>query len=155
MKRSMVFMAGLPALVLAGLLAGCTTNLDYRMESDQKYYQGAAAETTSHVVSRQRVYHWVDDPRTRKLVAFFEKHEMRLKGMREYRDVYYILNAGATRKLGFVNENGMFFRYRSDGTAEQVGGYPVMDTGLKVFLGYPLSDRLALEEVDPYRVYND
>ncbi len=138
------------ALVLV-VVGGCAGRLHEYGEEYQEFYGSPSAETQSENVERKKIMHWRKDPKLKVRVGFLEKYRVRLKGMRDWRELYYILNPGGTDRLGFINEDGKFFRYDRDGRAVKVGEYAVIDTGVKVFFGFPLSDNLGFEDLDPYK----
>jgi hypothetical protein len=131
-------------------MAGCGYQ-DWRPEANQYWYGKPASETSMENAERRRIYHWKTDPKLKTRVGILEKNRLRLKGTREWQDLYYIKSAGGTELLGFITEDGVFFRYDRDGKAHRVGEYKVIDTGVKVFFGFPLADNLSFEDIDPYK----
>lgn len=145
-------MSRLAALLLAvPLLAGCTSNVHWVGEGWKEYYGKPAKETSRRLLERKVIQHWTTDPRAKENVGMIEKYEVLFEGTRVPREYHLILNAPGTKRLGHVNEDGTFYRFRDDGGVEKVGEYVVFDTGLKVFFGYPLGDYLGFEEFDPYK----
>ena len=135
--------------LLAGALGGCS-NANWHGEAWRQYYPRPAAETERHLQERRIIQHWTGDPRNKETVGILEKYTVLFEGSRIPRDYYVILNAAGTRPLGHVNEEGVFYRFTEDGGMEKVGEYVIIDTGVKIFFGYPLSDHLGFEPVDPY-----
>ncbi len=131
-------------------LQGCG-NIDHRSEDWQQHYGPAAADTERENLERKRIYAWEKDPRQKQRIGMLEKYRIRLKGSRDWHEMYYILNAGCTTKIGFINEDGVFFKYDREGRLQRVGEYPIIDTGLKIFYELPLNMNLALEDFDPYK----
>lgn len=136
------------ALVLAA--SGCGWS-NFRGESWSKYYPQPQEETARRLADRRVILHWTNDPRAKEQVGYLERWEVTFAGARNPVDYWFILDRTGRDRVGFINTDGRVSRYRKDGTLEPVGEYPVIDLGLKVFLGYPSGDNLGLEEIDIYR----
>lgn len=140
--------AAASALLLA---CGCTSGLHWEKEAWSDYYPRPKEKTERRILERKVVHHWTADPSRKSTIAILEKFTVVFEGSRTPREYYEILNGSGTRRLGHISEEGIFYRFTDDGGMDKVGEYLVIDTGLKVFFGFPLSDHLGFEEVDPYR----
>ncbi len=145
MKNLRIAVAGLAALCAAG----CGTR-DWHGEAFSHYYAPPSKETGQQLEERQAILHWKKDPRDKKRIGYLEKYTIRLEGSREPHDLYYIRDASGMKTLGYINENGVFFRYTRDGRAERVGEYPIRDVGIRVFYDLPKGDNLAFEDIATY-----
>jgi len=68
------------------------------------------------------------------------------------RDSWYIFDRLGTTRVGFITNEGEFYRFDAAGRlGEKVGEYKVLPTGLKIFFGIPLDEHLDVEEIDPYK----
>lgn len=140
------------AIVLGALaaLAGCGP-LHHRSEEFSRYYGQPAAATRTENVERRKILHVKKSAGQRPRLGFLERNRIQLEGSRDWREFHYILNEGGTDRIGFINEDGGFYRYDRQGKLVWMGEYKILDTGLKLFFGLPLSETIALEAVDPYR----
>ncbi|MBI4564403.1 MAG: hypothetical protein HY716_06890 [Planctomycetes bacterium] len=140
----------LRAAACALALAGCGP-LHWEKEAWSEYYGKPAAETERTLLERRQIIHWSSDPGRKERVGFLETYSILLEGSRVPREYHLILNGSGTERLGHINETGIFYRFTPNGEMVPVGEYPIIDTGLKIFFGFPLSDHLAFEPLDPYR----
>jgi hypothetical protein len=139
------------AVLLLGL-AACKDTSSYYGEEFSNYYRGPAEESSSERVERREIVHWKANPREKKRIGFLYKYETLVKGSRTYRDSWYITDRLGKTRIGFITAEGKFHRFTEDGRiGEFVGEYKIATTGLKVFYGFPLTDNIDLEEVDPYK----
>lgn len=140
------------ALLLATAAAGCADTGSFYGEEFSNYYGPPAAETKSERVERRAVFHWKDNPRDKKRIAFLYKYETQVKGSRSYRDSWYIYDRLGKKAVGFITAEGQFFRFQADGRREEkpIGEWPIISTGLKVFFDLPLRDNVDVVEIDPY-----
>lgn len=136
------------ALVLLAA-AGCS-NLNWHGEAFSRYYAPPSRATGQVLDERQSILHWTSNPRDKKRIGYLEKYTIQLEGSREPHDIYYIRDASGVKTLGYINENGVFFRYTADGQADRVGEYPIYEVGIRVFFGYPKGDNLAFEDIATY-----
>ncbi len=141
----------IPFLLAAGALASCSDR-DFRGEEFSNFYRGPAEATTQERVERREIVHWAKNPRDKKRIGFLWKYETQVAGSRSVRESYYIMNLTGTKREGFVTAEGEFYRFDENGRrGEFVGAYPIQTTGLKVFFGFPLTDSIDLEEIDPHK----
>lgn len=139
------------ALLAAGALGSCS-HRDFRGEEFSNYYRGPAEETRQERVERKEIVHWAKNPRDKKRIGFLWKYETQVAGSRNIRESYYIMNLTGTKREGFVTAEGRFYRFNENGgLGEFVGAYPIHPTGLKVFFGFPLTDNVELEDIDPHK----
>ena len=137
-------------VALAALAApGCGT-YDWHGESFSQYYPPPSKETGQQLEERQAILHWTTNPRDKKRIGYLEKYQIQLEGSRDPHDIYYIRDASGIRTLGYINENGAFFRYTKDGQVERVGEYPIYTVGIRIFYGLPKGDNLAFEDISGY-----
>jgi hypothetical protein len=140
------------ALLLPLALAACKDTASYYGEEFSNYYRGPANESSSERVERREIVHWKGNPREKKRVGFLYKYETLVKGSRTYRESWYIYDRLGKTAVGFITAEGKFHRFTEDGRIGPfVGEYPIITTGLKVFFGFPLTDNIDVEEVDPYK----
>jgi len=141
------------AAVLAVLaLAACRDTMSYTGEEWANYYRGPAEESSSERVERREIVHWKSNPRDKKRIGFLYRYETLVKGSRTYRDSWYITDRLGKTRTGFITAEGKFHRFTDEGRiGEFVGEFQIVTTGLKVFYGFPLTDNIDLEEVDPYK----
>jgi len=133
-------------------LAACSNSANFQGEGYSQYYKGTAEETSSERVERREIVHWKGNPREKKRVGFLYRYETLVKGSRTPRDSWYIYDRLGRKAVGFITAEGVFYRFTEEGRlGERVGEYPIISTGMKVFFGYPLTDNIDLEEVDPYK----
>ena len=135
------------AVIAAALLAAGCGNYDYHGEAWSHRYPGPSKETGQQLVERQAIMHWKGNPREKKRIGYLEQYEILLAGSREPHDIYYIRDAAGMKTLGYISENGVFFRYTADGQVKRLGEYPIRDTGIRVFYDLPKSDNLAFEDI--------
>ena len=132
--------------------AACRDTASYYGEEFSNYYRGPAEETSSERVERREIVHWKSNPRDKKRIGFLYKYETLVKGSRSYRDSWYIYDRLGKKAVGFITAEGKFHRFTEEGRiGEFVGEYKIATTGLKVFYGFPQTDNIDLEEVDPYK----
>ena len=145
MNMIRIALAGLAAVIAAG----CGTH-DWHGEAFSKYYPPPSKETGQQLEERQAIMHWTSNPRDKKRIGYIEKYKIQLEGSREPHDIYYIRNASGMKTLGYINENGVFFKYTNNGQVERVGEYPIYDVGIRIFYGLPKGDNLAFEDISAY-----
>jgi hypothetical protein len=140
------------ALLLAlPFLASCT-NQYYYGEEFSLYYDKPAGETTSDRIERREIVHWAKNPKDKKRIGFLHQYETKVVGSRKYRDSWYIFDSLGKTRIGFITDEGVFYRFDAYGRlGERVGEFKVTPTGLKVFFGIPLEENLDLDEIDPYK----
>jgi hypothetical protein len=145
-------MRRIPAfLVPLAALAACSDR-DYHGEEFSLYYRKPAAETRSERVERKEVVHWPSSPKDKKRIGFLHRYQTQVEGSREIRDSWYIFDRYGERRIGFITNEGVFYRFDWNGRiGERVGEYTVVATGLKVFFGIPLKENVDLEDIDPYK----
>lgn len=137
------------AAAVALVAVGCS-NYDWHGEAFSNRYARPSRETGQELEERQAIMHWTTNPRDKKRIGYLEKYSIRLEGSRDPHDIYYIRDAAGIRTLGYITENGMFYRYTRDGQAERVGEYPIYDVGIRVFYGFPKADHLAFEDISVF-----
>jgi hypothetical protein len=140
------------ALLLAlPLFASCSDQY-YYAEEFSLYYDRPATETTSDRIERREIVHWAKNPKDKKRIGFLHQYETKVVGSRKFRDSWYIFDVLGKTRVGFITDEGVFYRFDAAGRlGERVGEFKVMFTGLKVFFGIPLEENLDLEEIDPYK----
>ena len=140
------------ALLLALPLFAACTDQHYYGEEFSLYYDRPATESTSERIERREIVHWAKNPKDKKRIGFLHQYETKAVGSRKFRDSWYIFDSLGKTRIGFVTDEGVFYRFAADGRlGERVGEYKVMPTGLKVFFGIPLDQNIDLEEIDPYK----
>jgi hypothetical protein len=144
MKQNWIVVAA-----LAAALAGCS-NRDWHGEAFSRMYPQPNQKTEQQLDERQAIMHWTTNPREKERVGYLEKYSITLAGSREPHDIYYIRDGMGMKTLGYISENGAFFRYTKDGQAERIGEYPIRDVGIRIFFGFPKSDNLAFEDIPTY-----
>lgn len=140
------------ALVLAlPLVASCTDQYHYA-EEFSLYYGRPATETTSERIERREIVHWAKNPKDKKRLGFLHQYETKVEGSRKFRDCWYIFDELGNTRIGFITDEGVFYRFDAYGRlGERLGEFKVTPTGLKVFFGIPQEEHLDLEEIDPYK----
>lgn len=144
MKRLALFLT-LP------MVASCTDQ-HYYGEEFSLYYDKPAGESTSSRIERREIVHWAKNPKDKKRIGFLHQYETKVVGSRKYRDSWYIFDSLGKTRIGFITDEGIFYRFDANGRlGERVGEFKVTPTGLKVFFGIPLDQNIDLEEIDPYK----
>jgi hypothetical protein len=144
MKRLALLLA-IPAAV------SCTNQYGYK-EEFSLYYDKPATETTSDRVERREIVGWGANPKDKRRLGFLHQYETKVVGSREYRQCWYIFDKLGTTRVGFITNEGDFYRFDSNGhLGPKVYEGKVVTTGLKIFYGLPLTYNLDLEEIDPYK----
>ncbi len=139
-------------LVGAAMLAACSDSANYYGEEWGNLYARPVEETQRRVLERREIIHWAQDPRKKKRIGYLEKEEIQVKGSRDTRRCWYIKDARGLQNIGFITEEGRFYRYDANGRlGEYVGPWNYHPQGLRVFFGISSGDNLDLEEIDPYR----
>ena len=138
------------AAALAALLLGACGNADWHGEAFHMYYPRPSRETGQTLEERLQLMRWGKDPRQKTRIGYLEKYSILLEGSRTPHDIYYIRDAAGIQTLGYINENGEFFRYTGDGRAQRVGEFPIRDTGIRIFFGLTKEDNLGFDEINPY-----
>lgn len=143
----------LPILLLLALpLAACGGGLYFEGDAYSSYFLHPAEETTQERIDRKEIVHWGADPGSKKRIGFLYKYRTQVKGSHTHRECYYIFDRYGATRVGFVTDEGVFYRFNKLGRlGERVGEYTIVTTGLKVFYGIPLRENLDLEEIDPYK----
>ena len=138
--------------VLAPLLAvaSCSNSANYYGEEFSPYYRGPREETSRERTDRKEIAYWASNPKDKRRIGFYETWEIRLRGSRETRECHYITDP-VGREIGFVTNEGKFYRFDSKGKAAYINEYQIVTTGLKVFFGVPISHNIDIEEIDPYK----
>jgi hypothetical protein len=144
-------MKRLLALLVLPLFASCTDQY-YHSEEFSLYYDRPAGETTSERIERREIVYWAKNPKDKKRIGFLHQYETKVVGSRKFRDSWYIFDALGKTRIGFITDEGVFYRFDAYGRlGERVGEFKVTPTGLKVFFGVPLDHNIDLEEIDPYK----
>ncbi len=143
------FLLLLPAVAAAS----CSTGYHWRSGEFRDYYSTPGKKTESQNLDRKKIYYTVDRGKL-QFLGILEKNEIRVKGSRDARSHYNILDRHF-RKVGFISEEGEFSRYDGSGRLQSVGEFPILMKGLKVFFGFPLFSRdheyqIFLQPIDPY-----
>jgi len=140
------------ALLLALPMVASFTDQYYYAEEFSLYYDKPAGETTSDRIERREIVHWAKNPKDKKRIGFLHQYETKIVGSRKYRDSWYIFDSLGKTRIGFITDEGVFYRFDANGRlGERVGEFKVTPTGLKVFFGIPLDQNIDLEEIDPYK----
>ena len=139
--------------VLGALLAcsACQGTTSYYGEEFSNYYQSPREETSRRRIDSKEIVHWATNPKTKKRIGFYETWEISLKGSRETRECHYIKDPSGLRDVGFVTNEGVFYRFDSKGERTRIGEYTILSTGLKIFYGIPIKENVDLEDIDPYK----
>lgn len=144
-------MKRLLALLVLPLAASCTDQY-YHSEEFSLYYDRPAGETTSERIERREIVYWAKNPKDKKRLGFLHQYETKVVGSRKFRDSWYIFDALGKTRIGFITDEGVFYRFDANGRlGERIGEFKVTPTGLKVFFGVPLDHNIDLEEIDPYK----
>jgi hypothetical protein len=144
MKRLALLLA-LPAL------ASCSDR-DYYAEEFSLYYDKPATATTTERVDRKEIVHWAKNPKDKKRIGFLKQYETKVVGSRQYRNCWYIYDSVDKSAIGFITNEGEFYRFDAYGRlGERVGEYKVTPTGLKIFYGISLEEHVEVEDIDPYK----
>jgi hypothetical protein len=144
-------MKRLALLLVLPAIASCTDQ-HYYAEEFSLYYDRPAKETTSERVERREIVYWAKNPKDKKRIGFLHQYETKVVGSRQMRDSWYIFDRLGTTRVGFITNEGEFYRFDAQGRhGEKVGEYKVLPTGLKIFFGIPLDEHLDVEEIDPYK----
>jgi len=140
------------ALILALPLFAACSDQNYYAEEFSLYYDRPATETTSTRVDKREIVYWGKNPKEKRRIGFLTQMETKVVGSREYRNSWYIVDPTEKTRLGFITNEGVFYRFDAYGRlGERVGEYKVTPTGLKIFFGYPLDHNIEVEEIDPYK----
>ena len=132
--------------ILAALLAAGCSNLYWHGEAFRHYYPSSSKETDQQLEERLAIMHWTN-PKDKKRIGYLEQYKIQLEGSRDLHDIYYLRDASGQNTLGYISENGIFYRYTSSGQAVRVGEYPIRQVGVRVFFGYPKGDNIAFEDI--------
>ncbi len=144
-------MKRLALLLVLPAIASCSDR-HYYAEEFSLYYDRPATETTSERVERREIVHWAKNPKDKKRIGFLHQYETKVVGSRQMRDSWYIFDRLGNTRVGFITNEGEFYRFDAHGRlGERVGEYKVLPTGLKIFFGIPLDQHLDVEEIDPYK----
>jgi hypothetical protein len=138
-------------LLLAVAVGSCSDYRDYYKEEFSMYYEHPREETSRRRVDSKEIVYWATNPKDKQRIGFYETWEVKLAGSRGTRECHYIKDVGGIKTIGFVTDEGVFFRFDEKGNAQRVNEYQIVATGLKVFFGIKISENLDLEEIDPYR----
>ena len=141
--------------VLSTLLAfaSCSDRPSFYGEEWPDYYQKRHEETTRKKLDNREIVHWATNPKDKRRIGFYETWQVKVQGSRATRECHYIRDAGGLHDIGFVTNEGVFYRFEKSGRLEEkpVGEYTIVTIGLKVFFGIPAHENLDLEEIDPYK----
>ena len=141
-------------LALLGVIlatAACRGTGEFYGDEFSNYYQRPREETIRKRTDSKEIVYWATNPKDKKRIGFFETWEIGLKGSRETRECHYIKDAAGIKDVGFVSNEGVFYRFDSKGALERINEYQIVTTGLKVFFGIPISQNVDLEAIDPYK----
>src|SRR5262245_37863595 len=138
------------AIAAASLAAAGCSNLYWHGEAFSRYYPPPNKTTSQELAERQAIIHWKGSPKDKQRVGYLEKYMITLAGSREPHELYYIRDGTGMNTLGYITENGIFFRYTANGQAERMGEYPIRDVGIRLFFGFPKGDNLAFEDIATY-----
>lgn len=146
-------MGRLSALVAILASASCAGDLNYYGEEFSMYYEHPREETSRKRIDSKEIVYWVSNPKDKKRIGFYETWEVKVAGSRKTRECHYIKDAGGLTTIGFVTDEGVFYRF-PDGssTPQRINEYQILSIGLKVFFGIPASENVDLEDIDPYRL---
>src|SRR5262245_39925355 len=122
---------GIAAASLLAAAAGGCGSVDWHGESFRHYYAGGNKATEQNPVERLAIVHWAENPRDKHRIGYLEKYEITLEGSREPHDLYYIRDAAGMKTLGYISENGAFFKYTKTGEAVRIGEYPIREVGIR------------------------
>jgi hypothetical protein len=137
---------------LAAALASCVDTLHYYGEEFAMHYPQPAEETRKERVDEREILRYAADSRRKERVGLLYKYETQVAGSREVRESYMIYNSAGTHAIGLITAEGVFYRFDERGRlGDRMGEYPILPTGLKVFLGLDIADQVELGEIDPYK----
>ncbi len=148
------------ALLAAPFLVSCGAGPHFRGEGYYHFYPMPAEENEHSLLERKQVYHWIPEQRLRKTIGFIHRELVRVKGARNARESFTIYNDIDTKPVGFVDINGIFWRFNEvGGLGERVGEYPLYNyekdyyetLGLKIFYGLDIREQIIVDDIDPYR----
>jgi len=140
------------ALLVALPIAVSCTNQYGHPEEFSWGFDKPATETKSARVERREIVAWGANPKDKKRIGFLHQYETKVVGSRVYRNCWYIFDRLGVSRVGFITNEGTFFKFDQYGhLGEKVYEGKVVTTGLKIFFGYPLSHNVDLEEIDPYK----
>ena len=140
------------ALLTALATASCGSNISYYGEEWSNHYQPNREETSRKRVDSKEIVYWASNPKDKRRIGFYETWEVKLKGSRGTRECHYIKDVGGIKTIGFVTDEGVFYRFDDKGNAERLNEYQILSTGFKVFFGIKISENVDLEDIDPYRL---
>ncbi len=146
-----MMMKRLAFLVAAAATASCSGKTSFYGDEFSQYYQHPREETTRERTDSKEIVHWAASPKDKRRIGFYETWEIRLKGSRDTRECHYIKDAAGIKDIGFVTNEGVFYRFDSAGQKTRVGEYTIVSTGLKIFFGIPIRENVDLEPIDPYK----
>lgn len=145
MKRLLLLLA-LPAAAVS------CSDQNYYAEEFSLYYDKPATTTSTERVDRKEIVYWEKNPKEKKRIGFLKQYETKLVGSRQYRNCWYIYDAVDVKAIGFITNEGEFYKFDQYGRlGEFVGPFKLTPTGLKIFYGYPLDHHIELEDIDPYK----
>ncbi|HXX92210.1 MAG TPA: hypothetical protein VEN81_01165 [Planctomycetota bacterium] len=142
-------------LALAAVLgtASCYNDLHYYGEEWSMNYQHPRDETSRRRVDSKEIVYWASNPKDKVRIGFYETWEVKLEGSRGSRECHYIKDSGGLKTIGFVTNEGVFFRFpEGSSTPQRLNEYQILTIGLKVFFGIPNHENVDLEDIDPYRM---
>jgi len=147
-------MMGRLSLVAAILMSvSCTSNLGYQGEGYSEYYEHPREETSRKRIDSKEIVFWATNPKDKRRIGFYETWEVKVKGSRQTRECHYIKDAGGLTTIGFVTDEGVFYRFpEGSSIPKRIDEYQILTIGLKVFFGIPAHENVDLEDIDPYRV---
>lgn len=129
----------------ACFLASCTHSTEF---ASRRSFLAPTQQNQRQFVEQKVLWHWTVDPKKKEKIGFLDRYRIMPAGDREWRDVWTIYNRNH-QAIGFINAAGEFYRYDRGGGSNRIGEYPIFDTGLKIFFGYPLKDYLGIEDFEP------
>ena len=142
----------LGVVVAIACLASCTNSYDFRGEGWSGHYRYPAEENIQERIGRREIVRWRDNPNEKERVGFIYTYETQVKGSRNKRQCHYLYDWTGSKIEGFITAEGEFYRFDKFGhISERVGEYPIVPTGVKMHNRYPLTDRVDLRDIDPYK----
>jgi len=110
------------ALILALPMVASCTDQHYYAEEFSLYYDKPAGETTSDRIERREIVHWAKNPKEKKRIGFLHQYETKVVGSRKYRDSWYIFDSLGKTRIGFITDEGVFYRFDASGPPRRARG---------------------------------
>ena len=139
--------------LLGALLAtaSCSGTTSFYGDEFSQHYKRPREETTQKRIDSKEIVYWASSPKDKKRIGFYETWLIGAKGSRTERECHFIRDAAGLHDIGFVTDEGRFYRFGPKAELLYINEYQVVTIGLKVFFGIPAHENVDLEEIDPYK----